>query len=589
MSDKAGTRVTRIARRTVDSHLPVLVGLMAEEGQEPAMQSERASKLVSLLRRAEVASTLNVGGRAVPLQLEDNGAEHRLIINGEMLARVEDTALAGALAEPVAQTLNISPVAAALVLQVSDEQQLRGLAGRIGAGGEAISPTQIGELVRWRLETFEKRLLDLVSGLGGWLEKPPLSRQEFLEEVSQCPGRWPQWSLVADSAYLSTWRDELSRELDRTDWGEYVPQIGELVWESVAISPHSALRQAAQTVRGFSAAGDTKKLLEVLARVFGDGTPVDDSLGAWPVFEEMVDAWKRMWREEDDALGARRRHFEVPDISVFDRPGEATGFSEPANLPWDEPLLCWSMRERGALRDLFQGMEKTLARGRSHFRVGRLSAHRATAVAPLVNASKDAHWTLKVPRRLPELPEGFSQAVDRSFSALHSSYHLAFANLDETSQQQIIRNARGAYAGYLASTRPIWARRLSSGDGDTLSDHFETSLTALSDAVEWPIFVDAFEEGIDSPAVAPMPRFTVPAVWFEDVDFAPIWIPVEAIGEGLDQAPLRIRNVAVSEEDKKVRWLGDYEIDQTMLGELHTATVLRSIHEGTLLVAVCEV
>ena len=591
MSDDIGARVTNFARQIVDVHLPVLVGLMAEGGQQPMEQAERASRVVSLLRGAQVKESLSKDGRPVAVEVQGTGKYRQLVINGKMLARVDDSALASAVAGPLARLLDVSPVTTSLVLQMADIREMRGLAGTLGkqVDGEVISLTRVEELVRWRLETFEERLYRLVDGLGGWLEAPVLDRDSFVERIGECETRWPEWRKLKDEPYISTWLDAVDAELGRTDWAESTAGLGEMIWESVAISPGSALRQAARNLRSLTSGGDRQKLLEVLAEVVGsEDDPIPGTLDEWSSFQELRDAWTTLWGEEDDALGARRRAFPVPEISVYEPPGPAMGFSAPENLPWDMPLLCWTVREREALRDLLGGNEESLARARSQIRVGRLSNNSRSDGQPLVNKARETRWIIQVPSRDPEMPEGFSEAVDRAYTALRASYEAAFANLDKKQQKKAIKLANGAYAGYLKSTKPVWRRRLSGIQYSPLPDIFSHFLTGLADALEWPVFVDVFEGSVDLSTVSNRPRFTVMAVWFGDSEFAPVWLPIETLGEALGQAPIRIRNVAVSPESDRVQWIGDHQIDIAELQELRTDTLLRCVNEGTLLMTVHE-
>ena len=357
-----------------------------------------------------------------------------------------------------------------------------------------------------------------------------------------------------------------------------------MLWESLAISARSALRQAARTLRSVSSTGDRRELLQILAGVVDEqGEPVDENLGAWPTFESLQEAWERLWREEDDLLGARRRIAGIPEISVFETPGESMGFSKPKNLPWDQPLLCWSQRERDGLRDLLGGNEQSLARSQQQFRTGRLSGEVAPSNAPsLVEGRRNDSWVLEVPRQLPEFDEGFSDAVDRAYAALYANYRTSFAALDNQMKARAISLLRGAYGGYLQSAKPIWKRRFAGIKTASTTETFRILSTGLADALEWPILVDVFEEGVDGPRIAKMPRFTLPAVWYDDAQYAPVWLPVETLGEALEQAPLRFRNVHIGPDSDDVRWRGDHTIDTTDLQTLSVDNLLRSMHEGAI-------
>lgn len=589
MTSDAQDRVDEFARQAVDMHLPVLIGLMAEDGIDAAEQARRASDLVAMLRNAEIASSLSSNGRPVPLEVDEDDGNRRLVINGGMLEKVEDGALASAMADTFADVLQLSPVVTGLVLQTSEERQMRGLAGQLERQIDApiTALTQIEELVRWRLELFEERLYGLVDGLGGWLEAPVVPRDEFVGYISNFSKRWPQWRDVEDHDYLRTWFEEVDSELSRTRWVDSTDALGEMLWESVAISPRSALRQAAQVLRSLTTDADRRDLLEVLAEVVGrEGEPIDGSLTEWPGFQSLLETWEDLWREEDDVIGARRRIRGTPDISVYGPPGESMGFSEPKNLPWDQPLLCWTKRERDGLRDLLGGMEKSLARSREQIRIGRISLEARTERVPPERKKQDCRWIVRAPSKLPKPKSGYSDAVDRAYASLRSAYQVTFSNLDARQKKKSIKLAKGAYGGYMQSKKSIWRRRLSGIKNGSADEAFELLLTGLAEALEWPIFVDPFEGDINLESVSSMPRFTLPVVWYRGADYAPVWIPVETIGESLEQAPLKFRNVAVGKNGDSVHWLGDHTVQLRDLQELSSGDLLRSVHEGALLVTV---
>ncbi len=589
MSDEIGARINKFARQTLDLHLPVLLGLMAEEGVAVEEQSSRASKLVTILRTLRVEPSLTNDGRPIAVALKEVDGEQRLLVNGQLVARVDDDALASALAEPVAHILEVSPVSVTLVLQLSDVALLRGLAGRLGrqSRGEVISSMAVGELLRWRLESFEERLYALVDGLGGWLEAAATPRQKFVAELTEMSSTWPEWRQVSEASYISIWREEVSRELERSDWADHTDELVEMVWESMVISPASALRQAAQKVRALPNGGEPEELLEVLADALETGAELGDrSLDSWPGFEDLASAWLSLIAEEDDLLGARRVNFAIPSISVFDPVGRAMGISKPENLPWELPLLCWTVRERGALCDLLQGMQKSLVADRAQIRLGRLGAAAMTKKGSPREDRQDTNWLVTVPSRWPGLTGEFGRAINAAYASVRQSYSEAFQALEAPARRQAMTFVSGTYSGYLRGTRPVWERRLRAVDGQSSQDRFRYFVTGLARALEWPIFIDPFEEGIESPPLAQMPRFTVIAVWYGDAEFAPVWIPAEAIGEALGQASIRIRNISVDSDCSDIRWLGDHEMDLGQLRQLSTDGLLRSLHEGTIRVAI---
>ncbi len=587
MTSAVEERVKTLGQRVINRHLPVLMGLMAEGGKGPEEQRERATRLVEVLHGVEVVPSLHRKGRPIPLELDEQG----LRFNGQMVERVDDSALAGALADPVANLLDISPVSAGLVLKMDDLPQLRGLAGELQkrVEGPILMSTDIEALVRQRVARFEQRAFDLAESMGEELAMPMVDRADLVGQVVEGEGPWPGWREVSKTAHLQAWVQALAEVLEQTPWRQEEEAIGEMLWESLALSSRSALRHAAQQLRGMAVDGrDSRRLLEHMAEALAAKTDIDDEVGAWPAYEELAKAWKALVYREDAALGARATVAD-PRLSVFATPGASTGLSEPSSLPWDQPLLCWTTREAGALGDLLEGLEMALEQQRSVIGGSRVDLGSGVEGLALEKEEAQCRWVLQVPRRLPEVSDGFEEAVDAAYGTLLESFMEAFDRLDAPMKQRALQMAKGAFSGFLSSTSELWSRRMAVGSGGSTRRQFECYLRAPGEVLEWPVFVDVFDQMGDRPRVATMPRFTLPAVWEEEAEQAPLWIPVEAIGEALGQAPVRVRNVSVDLEGGVVKELGDHELSENELRSLPTLDVVRALHEGALLLTVHKI
>lgn len=586
MSDESGARLRRFTRRTLNIHLPVLLGLMAERGADAEEQARRACALVVALRSAKFESSLKRQGRSVPVVLEQQTDRPRLRINEKMIARVDEQALASAMVEPISDILEISAVSAGLVLRLSDLGEARGLVTKLeGHSGEAAIPAmQVGELVRWRVEIFEERLYELVEGLGGWLGSPGAPRDKFAATLSESSTRWPQWRQIEDSSYAQIWVDELGRELEGTDWGEHAESLVEMIWESLAVSPWSALRQSAQELRRLDLGVSSGEILSILSEIMIDDAQArQGNMDSWPAFEDLQRAWSDFYRAENAFLGVRTQGGKTPVVSVFESPRRSTGLSKPETLPWNLPLLCWTIREREALRDLFEGMGKSMSARPSPTSYGKLGPRAwGDSKVSLEDAAGDRQWIVEAPKATPPIDDGFSQHIDGVFAAVKASYGDQFAGLGETKRPRAISFLKGAYSGYLESSKSIWRRRFAGLSRKPREQQFAHLLTGLARALQWPIFVDPFEDGVSMVGLSRRPRFTVIALWIGEAEFAPFWIPVETIGSALDQAPLRIRNMWVDDDGEEIRWLGDHELNVDDFRALPTEGILRSLHDGVL-------
>ena len=584
MTSAIEERVRVLGEQVINRQLPVLIGLMAEAGKAPEEQRRRATRLVECLQGIEVAPTLQRDGRPVAVELDEEG----LRINGQMAERVDDGALVGALADPVARLLDISSVSVGLVLRMEDVPQLRGLVGELERriDQELVAITDLEALVRQRVARFEERMVGLAKALGGELVAPAVDQSDLVGVIVEKARAWPEWRRVIKSRHLQAWQQGLGEALKGSYWEGQEAALAQMVWQSLGVSSTSALRRAAQQVRSMEVAGaEGRKLLEALAPVCGLDEEVDDGVEAWPAYEGLAEAWERLVRREDAILGARSTA-ERPRLSVFEAPGISTGLNEPSSLPWSEPLLCWTTRETDALGDLLEGTEMSLGQQRQVVTGARVQVQRLDVDVPFKNEGGQQRWSVQVPRRLVEVDEGYAEAVEAAYGALFEAYMAAFDALDAPMKQRAVQMAQGTFSGFLSTTADIWKRRIALPAGTSTRDKFKAYLEAPTRVLEWPLFVDVFDALGEGARLTTMPRLTIPAVWQKGAKQAPVWIPVEAIGEAIGQAPLRIRNVIVDSDQGVVRALGDHDLKETDLRSLPSVDVFKALHEGALLLTV---
>ncbi|TXD34978.1 hypothetical protein FRC98_17820 [Lujinxingia vulgaris] len=578
-------RARRVVVEVLESYLPALIGALAETGLGDEGQAARIERLVVAFEAMEVVAQLQERGRPVLTTFDATGAG-ALKVNAALLMELYPPALADAFAPTLAQLLGLSPTLVSLLLRLRDDQQVRNLAGQAArhAAAKPVAATRIPALVRWRLARFEARHAGLIAGLSESASSFDTSGREPLMRALAAEPRWPEWFDVSEVPYLQNAVEAASTALQTTPWARHAGALTEMLWECGGVSPRSALRQAARTLRTIQGV-DQARALRLVAEVLAEGAaPQSGELEAWPSFAELAQVWRDLLDQEARHLGSwRAASGQDLSLNVFDPPSEATGLSEPANLPWSTPLLCWSTRERDALRDLLRGMERALQGAAAPVRAGQLGARAFEKRAPLAQGERQP-WRVGVPRRVPAATAEMEGAIDAAFAATRASMNARFASLSDAEKQRALSLAQGAYSGFLTRARQIWERRLASVRAGKAERAFDGLITEVARSLGLPLLIDVFESPAPNAPLAAMPVFCVPTIWSDQADFAPIWLPIEVIGESLATAPLRVRMVTLSQG--ALRWAGDHSVQPGELRKIPTERLLGSVYEGALMMTV---
>lgn len=581
----AHQRARRVVVEVLESYLPAFIGALAESGLGSEGQAARVERLVLAIDGVEVVRGLEERGRPT-LTAFDGSGDGTLKVNAALLMALDPVALADAFAPTLAQILGLSPTLVTLILRLRDDQQVRNLAGQAArhAVAKPVAATKIPALVRWRLERFEARHAGLLAGLSGSALAFDVSGREPLMRALASEPRWPEWFDVCEVPYLQSAVEAAGAALQQTPWARHAGALTELLWECGGVSPRSALRQAARTLRaipGVDQAGALRLVAEVLAE---GATPQGGELDGWPAYAELAQSWCDLLAQEARHLGSwRAAHDTSLELNVFDPPALATGLSEPANLPWTTPLLCWSTRERDALGDLLRGMERALQGAAAPVRAGWLGARAFEARAPLGRGEPQS-WRVGVPRRVPASTAEMQEAIDAAFAATRASMNARFASLSGAEKQRALSLAQGVYTGFLPRARSIWERRLAPVRARKSEAAFDGLITEIARSLGLPLLVDVFESPAPNAPLGAMPAFCVPAIWSEQADFAPVWLPIEVIGESLATAPLRLRLVTLTQG--ALRWAGDHTVQPGELRQIPAERLLGSIYEGALMMTV---
>ncbi|WP_230469890.1 hypothetical protein, partial [Lujinxingia vulgaris] len=216
-------------------------------------------------------------------------------------------------------------------------------------------------------------------------------------------------------------------------------------------------------------------------------------------------------------------------------------------------------------------------------RAGQLGARAFEARAPLGRGEPQS-WRVGVPRRVPASTAEMQDAIDAAFAATRASMNARFASLSDAEKQRALSLAQGAFSGFLTRARQIWERRLATVRAGKSEAAFDGLITEIARSLGLPLLVDVFESPAPNAPLAAMPVFCVPTIWSEQADFAPVWLPIEVIGESLATAPLRLRLVTLTQG--ALRWAGDHTVPPGELRQIPAERLLGSIYEGALMMTV---
>ena len=160
-------RIEELARYTINNHLGLFGLMMAEQGEPFGVQAGKLGNLVNRLLEIEFRDTIFDGGRRVATATEETEKGQVIVVNKELLGRVQDEDILTALAKPIANILGLTPLSVALAFQAQDERQIRDLTTRAARSvkGEIVKPTEIPEFVHFRGEAFRRALVNVLKEL----------------------------------------------------------------------------------------------------------------------------------------------------------------------------------------------------------------------------------------------------------------------------------------------------------------------------------------------------------------------------------------------------------------------------------------
>ncbi|MFB6352413.1 MAG: hypothetical protein ABEN55_12815 [Bradymonadaceae bacterium] len=576
--EEAESRLRRQVQVFIADYLPSLTGLLADEGVERDEQIDRVDRLVRSLLDARVEENLKKRGHRIVVDVDDSEDPPVVTFNAGFVDEVDASEAIGLFEKPAVEMLDVSSLRISLVLELEDEDSLNSLANRARRGGDTnpVGLAEVPGVVEARLRLFVRRLQQFVS----LFADSPSLRGEIRDGVEAVVGtdesRWPSWEVVSGSRFIRSLREQIDG-----DGGE-MPEpatIMQLCWDSLDLSPQSFLRHAARRLRA-DRNGDLE-LTSVLRRmseaVETPDAPISEAAETWDAFAELADSWSELFRTEQRMLAWSVVRRPTPELSVFEPPLETLHLNEPESLPWKVPLLCWSVREQNALRDLLEGHRKTAEKRLAANQLLDLQFTSESGAVSFETGEQSTRLDLLTEASVPDESEQGRRRAERAIRSCWARLYAQFTDQSTAKQGRILKTIRSGYDGYFEQGGEVWERRFQAWED--LSP--EGAFKLLADELRYVLGSHAMFDPFMAPTTSKLrqiPTFSFVAPFGEEESTARIRIPLIALKSGFSEAPSRIRAIEVPDDDSEAcRWVGDREITLRDLVEQPNEKVLRNI------------
>ena len=571
-------RMAHLLREVLATHSEVMLALLAEQPIEPAEQIARMNALVRALGAVRFEEDLRANGRNIPLLLDTSCTPPVIRLHRQLIEGIEDAEVLRAFHAPISEILGISPVGVGLALDCQDARQLKTLVAQMARrlGPERVRLTQVDAIVEQRVQLFNDRLESLVESFGEDLFWIRAGEDRFKAQLAENHKGWPDWDGVQGSRFIRGVIGELQECIEARADMPGAQILVELCWESLELSPQSFLRHAAQTLR---ADGDDYDLVGAL-RKLADAIDIDGgeafySIDAWPVYRDLCEAWGALFRAEQAMLPSVATRRNTPVISVLQPPLESLGICEPSTLPWDAPLLAWSVREHHGLRDLLVGLRNALEDQCARTE-DVLVELRGDSLEPALEINRPAGALgLRVIQRGYALPEDYKALLTRAMHASFAAMAACFERLDAPTKGRVLRTLRTAYDGYFGEARALWARRFQAWDKWPTARAFRVLSTEIRHIAGPAMLFDPFDSP-ESPALAPMPKFVLVAPRPERFENVLVQMPIAVLKKSMLGGSIRVRLVDVRHA-QACSWAGDLSVSLSDVEENPTGALLEAI------------
>jgi len=579
LTENVGQRVGDLMRGLLDTHVDLLALLLAESGVGPDEQIARLDRLICCVEDRSLEDTLFDGGRRVAYTLDLETEPPTLALNAELLERVDDDEILFALAAPIALILELSQLNVAITLQTRDERQFRNLMNKASRRLDVtpVRATDVPSFVRIKMRTFGRRLEALTAEIGN----PSAFEIEVTDELEDTlrdkPG-WPEFSTVASVKPLLEARNRFAQACSERRYANRVDTFVELLWDSLGVSPQSFFRNAARTLRA-EGVDDLVDALGALEHAIVATNPsFSSALSEWSSYSEVYDGWQGLLQVEKSLFGVSTREADPGDVSVLAPARSAFGLNEPPSLPWSDPLVSWTVREVGGLRDLFAGSAQTMPGVPTQEFLTLDDLHRPAENVLDVESARASVSIQMLSLSADVVPvDALLQA--RAFSAsLHTLFE-QFEGLPDQHQVEAVRMLRRAYDDYFPDQQQVWDRRFKNLQKLDPSEAFMKLATELTQIFHLPVLFDPIvKPGVTE--LAPFPTLSfVLAMPADTTERTPFWIPFTALSSSVGGAPLRLRVVAApADPSVDCGWVCDRTLSLDKLEGQSLDLVARSVH-----------
>jgi hypothetical protein len=590
MSESIELRIKRLVRELLTVHLDAFLVLLAEEGISASDQRRRMDGLVRALLNIKVEDTLRDGGRQVPMLTDTSTSPPSILLHRKLIENVDDAEILVAFQKPVAKILEISQVGVGLVLQCRDDRQLKSLTSNTArdTGTERVQLTQVPAVVEQRMSVFEERVSDFADEFGDSVFLLLSGMDDFTAKLSRTTRGWPEWSMVAGSAFMKDAVDEIAVAVEGIDDSPDASVLVELCWESLDLSAQSFLRHAAQKFRAHDSRIDIEQALRKLAKIVDENSgELTVGLDQWSAYGEVAQAWTQLFREEQRMLVWKPGGRGTPPVSALATPLKTMRLCEPDSLPWDAPLLSWSMREQNALRDLLVGLRRTLEEKRKGDHLRQFDIPVESEVAPLQVDVDETKLKVQVVAGEQEFPDNYDDLLESALNANHQAMLTQFGRLDSSQRKRVLQTLRAAYGGFFGEAKDVWDRRFQAWKMWDDREAFTILCTELRHVLGGAVIFDPFEDPRTF-ELRMVPTFTVVVPRPDDVDRTMLHVPLTALRSTFQDTPVRLRVIDVYQDDSRCIWGGDLDVTLQTIEEQKTETVLKSIENDSVRLLVYE-
>lgn len=577
MSEALEERIDRILREMLDSHLDLLALLLAESGVPQDEQILRLESLIQVLRNRVFEPTIFDSGRRVPTSLEDRDGKQVLVLNSELFGRVSNDEVTNTLARPIAALLGLSAFSVTLALQTRDELTIKGLTTKVVRKADhlPVKAADVPSYVDQKIAVFAQRLHILARVLGrpGSFEIQP---SEDVRAALRGAAGWPEWSELSELQMSQVAVTGLRMACLERPWESHVALLAELLWDSLGLTAHSFFRHAGRALRGANVPQIDHVLEAMVDAVRQQETWLNTSLSDWGVFGDIYQSWKDLARTERRAFGVTTHDLPPRDVSVIQPAREAFGLDAPTTLPWDFPVVCWTVREQTALRDLFVGLARTLP-------IPEAEVYPVLADLELNELELNVHEDLvnlgvHMAPLSSELIASDVKSMERAASAVIQKLASQFEALSQADQESVNERLRLAYNEFFPGFSEIWDRHFYSLHKQPRKEQFVKLIQEVQTVLNVPIVLDPFLKPSQS-EVAPFPTLTLIVAMTAETTQTPFYVPVSALNSTHSGVPIRVRAIRTPlESTAACVWLCDRTLALNKLQGQAVDLLTRAIH-----------